>query len=232
MILLKFIRDAILNLLYPCLCESCNNVLFKGEKLICTKCIYNIPRTNFHLSTDNKINMIFWARIDIKNACSFFYYNKASNYQLLIHSFKYRRRKDIGFRLSNLFALDLMNSKWISDIDFIIPVPLHIRKELIRGYNQSLIISMGISEITEIPVCADVIFRNTNSTTQTNKSRFERWENVDNIFSVKNIDQLSGKHVLIVDDVVTTGSTLESCAQALRKADSSILISIATLATS
>jgi len=228
----NFVKTLFLDLFYPRICECCESLLFSGEKLICTKCIYNIPITNYHLLRNNKLNRIFWSRVSIENACSFFYYNKASVYQTLIHAFKYRGRLDIGLRLSNLFGLELKKTLWISDIDIIIPVPLHSGKLQKRGYNQALIIARGISEITEIPVCDDVLFRKTNSSTQTNKTRLERWENVDDIFSVRYVDSLVGKHILLVDDVITTGSTLESCAQIIKSTNNSIVVSIATLASS
>jgi ComF family protein len=177
--------------------------------------MYHLPRTNFHLSCDNPVSRIFWGRVDILNAASFLLFNKGSKVQHLVHALKYKGRKDIGIFLGEEYGRDLKNCRYFSDSTLIIPVPLHKKKYLKRGYNQSEQFATGLSREMGIPCTCQYLFRKNSSETQTRKSRFMRWQNVNEIFEVREPGKITGSQILLVDDVVTTGATLESCVNAL-----------------
>jgi ComF family protein len=221
--------DDLLSLLFPRLCYACGNQLLRNEMLICTECHVLIPRTNYHLEEDNPVARLFWGRCKIEKAAAFSFYNRDSRIRHLIHNLKYKGIETIGFELGKIYGESLSKSDFLSGIDIIIPVPLHPAKKRIRGFNQSEIISDGISSATGIPVDRVSLSRITVTGTQTRRSRFERWVNVEGIFSVKNPTLLEGKHILLIDDVITTGSTLESCANELLKAEG-VRVSVAALA--
>jgi ComF family protein len=218
-----------LSLLYPRLCYACGNHLARDENLICTECYIMIPRTGYHVQPDNPVEKLFWGRCRIEKAAAFSFYNRGSRIRTLIHNFKYKGVKDIGHELGRIYGLTLKGTDFLSDIDLIIPVPLHPKKMHVRGFNQSDIISQGISETTGIPVNMELLSRVAISATQTKKSRYDRWTNVEGIFNVKDTKDLKGMHVLLVDDVITTGSTIESCATELLKTKD-VRVSVAALA--
>jgi ComF family protein len=224
--LLKYLTE----LLFPRLCVVCGDTLIEQEQWICLHCLHHIPRTNFHLEPDNQVSRLFYGRVPIENATSFFYFSKGSKYQTLLHHLKYKGMKELGEEIGKHFGIDLLQSSEFSTVDIICPVPLHHTKEKKRGYNQSWWIASGIARQMQKQLSDDNLKRVTSTETQTRKSRFARWKNVEGIFELTKPDEFSGKHILLVDDVVTTGSTIEACAQSiLSKADAKI--SIATLAT-
>ena len=225
--LLNYFKD-FFNLFFPDLCVVCNNHLVNQEKMICTKCLYQLPKTNFHKEIDNPVSKLFWGRTKVEYATGFFFFNKGSKYQSMMHKFKYHGNKEIGFILGRYFGSQIKDSVF-KEIDVIIPVPLHKSKLKKRGYNQSEWVGMGLSESLQKPLDTKSLIRNVATETQTRKSRFDRWKNVENIFKISDEKELEGKHVLIVDDVVTTGSTLEACANAVLKVKDT-KVSIATLA--
>ncbi len=228
---MKFqLLDYLIELLYPRLCVVCGDKLIEQEKWICLHCLHHIPRTNFHLIADNPVAQIFYGRVNIENATSFFYFSKGSKYQALLHNLKYKGMKELGEEMGKYFAIDLRQSSWFDSVDIICPVPLHPSKEKKRGYNQSWWIASGIAQQLNKELSINNLQRLTATETQTRKSRFERHLNVDGIFELKNPEAFSGKHILLVDDVVTTGATLEACATAILSA-ANAQISIATLAT-
>jgi ComF family protein len=202
------------NLIFPDLCCACNNALLKNENIICTNCIVNLPKTNFHLDKENPVIKIFWGRIQIEMATSFYSFSKKSKVQNLLHQLKYNGVKEVGSIIGGLFGHELKHSEYFKDIHYIIPVPLHKKKLKKRGYNQSEWIAKGLSETMNIPVNSNFLYRKVDSKTQTNKSRYKRWENVNEIFGIEG-DEINNSTVLLVDDVVTTGSTIEACAQML-----------------
>jgi ComF family protein len=218
------------NLLLPELCLACGTPLIRGETLICLKCHCELPRTRFDSYRDNPVARLFWGRVPIENAGSYFRYYRGSRYQALIHALKYRERKDIGRELGRLMGMALRDSAF-AGTDLIIPVPLHRSKKMKRGYNQCDPICEGLSLSLGIPWHADVLIKTMRSSSQTDKSRFRRWMNVEGIFRVTRPDLLKGKHILLADDVVTTGSTLESCANSILEVPGT-RVSIATLAVS
>lgn len=221
--------DDFLSLLFPRLCYACGNHLLRNEYLICTECYVVIPRTNYHFEKENPVAQLFWGRCLLENAAAFSYYNKGSRIRNLIHNLKYKRIMEVGYELGKIYGLSLKTSDFIKGIDLIIPVPLHPVKERIRGFNQSEIISRGIAESTILTVETKILERITVSATQTKRSRYDRWTNVEGIFRVKEPQLIEGKHVLLVDDVITTGSTIESCANELLKI-TGVKVSVVALA--
>jgi ComF family protein len=221
--------DDFISLLFPRLCYACGNQLMRNESLICTECFVVIPRTNYHFVEDNPVAQLFWGRCMIEKAAAFSYYNKGSRIRKLIHNLKYKGIREIGYELGRIYGLSLKESGFTNDIDMIIPVPLHPMKERIRGFNQSETISMGIADVTRLPVDIKSLARILVSATQTKRSRYERWTNVEGIFQVIDSKTIMGKHVLLVDDVITTGSTIESCTNELLKVEG-VKVSVVALA--
>lgn len=204
----------IFSFFFPELCVACGELLTSQEKVLCTSCFYHIPRTDFHKFTDNPVAQLFWGRVKLEYATSWFYYFKGSTYQSLIHKLKYNGRTDIGLELGKAFASEILGTE-ISKVDYLIPVPLHPIKLRRRGYNQSEIIASGMSVILQKEVLTNVLIRSSFTDSQTRKSRFDRFVNMEGKFVALKNAPLENKHILLVDDIVTTGSTIESCALAL-----------------
>jgi ComF family protein len=221
------IRDFI-NLVMPLICPTCGRVLVKHERVICTVCLLDLPRTRYTSYTENPVARLFWGRVPVENATALFQYEKGSRFQQLIHELKYRGRKDVGREMGRLLGNELKGTPFAS-ADLILPVPLHRRKRRQRGYNQCDPIAEGISERLGIPWQPDYLIRQSASLTQTSRSRTDRWSNVEGIFAVNSGSDLPGKHVILVDDVVTTGATLDACASAILSGGE-YRVSIATLA--
>jgi ComF family protein len=209
--------DDFISLLFPRLCYGCGNHLLRNEYLICTGCYVSIPRTNYHLSENNPVAQIFWGRCFIERAAAFSFYTKGSRIRRMIHKLKYSGIKELGYELGRIYAVTLKSSGFTDSLDLIMPVPLHPSKKRIRGFNQSEYISGGIAAVTGLPVDIHSLERVVLSATQTTRSRYDRWTNVEGIFRVSNSDAIRGKHILLVDDVITTGSTIESCVSELLK---------------
>jgi len=221
--------DDFISLLFPRLCYGCGDHLLRNEKLICTCCYVQIPRTGYHQEADNPVARLFWGRCLVEKAAAFSFYNKGSRIQRLIHNLKYRGITEVGIELGKIYGRSLKSSRFSDDIDLIIPVPLHLSKKKSRGYNQSELIASGISEVSGVEVDLCSLVRVAGSATQTKRSRYDRWTNVEGIFSVTNPELIKGKLILIVDDVITTGSTIESCAIELLKIDG-VRVSVVALA--
>jgi ComF family protein len=221
--------DDFISLLFPRLCYACGNHLLRNENLICTECYVVIPRTNYHLENKNPVAQLFWGRCLIEKAAAFSYYNKGSRIRNLIHNLKYRGIRELGYELGRIYGLSLKSSVFIADIDLIIPVPLHPSKKRSRGFNQCDYISSGIGDATGLPVYPASLARISGSDTQTKRSRYDRWTNVEGIFKVMDPEILRGRHILLVDDVITTGSTIESCVNELLKVEG-VKVSVAALA--
>lgn len=221
------IRDFI-SLFFPEICPGCGQSLFKNEHVLCTRCFFKLPGTRFHNESTNPVAQLFWGRADISFATALLYYRKGGRVQKLIHRFKYRGMKEIGHFLGECLGRELKQSPLLKIPDVIIPVPLHEKKEKKRGFNQSEIIARGISSVLECEMRSDLLIRTVQSETQTRKSRFKRWENVREIFRVTDREFLKNKHILLVDDVITTGSTLEACASVLLEVEG-LKVSVAAL---
>ena len=217
------------SLAFPHICVSCGKNLYKQEHSICAYCAYYLPKTNFHLDADNPIAKIFWGRVTIHSAAAFYSFNKGGKVQHLIHQLKYKGKKNIGVAVGKLYGFELNNCASFNTVNIIIPVPLHRKKLKKRGYNQSDVFAEGLAESMNIEADYKTLYRAVESETQTKKSRFNRWQNVESIFQLRDNKVLEGKHVLLVDDVITTGATLEACAHTLLQVPD-IKVSIATIA--
>ncbi|SHF10103.1 comF family protein [Mariniphaga anaerophila] len=226
---LTHILNDLSDLFYPQLCITCNERLISQEKYICMKCWFDLPVSNFHTDEENKVAQLFWGRVHVEQATSFFHYRKGSRYQKLIHFIKYKGMKELGQETGKKFGDILAEDGNFNRVNVIVPVPLHPKKQKKRGFNQSEWIARGIAEVMHKPISADNLFRKVFTATQTRKNRFERWQNVDGIFGVKKTELFENQHILLIDDVVTTGSTLEACAFELLKIKAT-KVSIATLA--
>lgn len=224
----RILRDFI-RLFYPNLCMVCHNDLPEVEQVICTTCLYHIPRTKYWYDTENPVAKIFWGRVFIQNACSFFFFSKGSRYRKLLHHLKYNGKKDVGYILGKEFGLELKKAETYKNIDVIVPVPLHPKRYKKRGYNQAEEIAKGLKESMGIPLSTKNLIRSEYTETQTRKNRAERVENVSKAFRLENPIDFKGKHILIVDDIVTTGATLEECATTVLEAENA-KVSIVTLA--
>lgn len=213
--LISDIAGDFLGLFFPSLCLSCGESLVHGEEMICTRCLIEINRTNYHLTRDNALEQIFWGRCMVERGAAYSVYNRGSRIRKLIHKMKYMGGKDIGYKLGKLYGSYLVNTPFIEGVDMFIPVPLHPSRLKARGYNQSEYIAKGLSAATGVPVNITALTRSTKSGTQTHRKRYERWENVEGLFIVCSPESINGKHVMVVDDVITTGSTMEACVDAL-----------------
>jgi ComF family protein len=198
------------SLFFPVLCAACGKSLFKNEIIICTDCIYHLPYTNFHLEKDNRVARQLWGRIPFAGSTSFLYFHKGSRVQNLMHQLKYNNKPDIGIKLGEMYGQVLQHSEYKS-ANIIVPVPLHPQRLKLRGYNQSDFFAQGLSNIMGIPLDATLLKRGISTGTQTKRSRFSRYENMKDVFVVTDPNAVSGKHILLVDDVITTGATVEAC---------------------
>jgi len=219
----------LLNLFYPNLCVICNEPLNKAENQICISCIQQIPRTHYHTQNDNPVEKRFWGKVNIFRASSFYFFHKGSPFQKLIHELKYKNNKEVGEVMGRLAAIELSESSDFLSVDFIIPIPLHPKKLALRGYNQSECIANGISYVLNKPVETKSLIRVMENTTQTRKSVYERYENTSGIFRYQQGCIPDNSHLLLVDDVLTTGSTLEAAVAALSDIPG-VRVSVFTLA--
>lgn len=225
---MTWISDFI-SLIYPRICICCGNSLWKHERLICNACHFRLPRTQFHLEQDNPVSRVFYGRVRVESAAAYLLFNKGNKVQRIIHQLKYKGRKDVGIWLGEEYGRILRDSGFFSGIDLIIPVPLHKKKLMQRGYNQSDQFAIGLSKALKVPVENKLLVRTRATATQTRKGRYERWKNVEDLFTLVRPEQISGAHILLVDDVITTGATLESCIMAL-SSSSGVRISVAAIA--
>jgi ComF family protein len=225
----KDIADDFLSLFLPRPCLSCGVSLVRGEEVLCTGCLLAMGRTDFHLQRGNMLEQAFWGRCKVERAAAFSVYNRGSRIRRLVHLLKYSGRKEIGTMLGGLYGTVLSESGFTDGIDMIIPVPLDPARERRRGYNQSMYIAGGMAKQCHLPVRDDILRRTGRSGSQTSRGRYERWENVEGLFAIRAPGEITGKHLLLVDDVITTGSTVEACVTALRSAED-VRVSVAALA--
>lgn len=215
---------ALLDIFYPNICQVCSVSLVTGEKFICIKCFFDLPFLEPNQETMSQLQKRFWGRVEVDQVYSLLDYQKGNTTQSLLHEIKYKGKKKLGEYLG-----ELLGEQIDSLYDFIIPVPLHKKKQRHRGYNQSEIIANGICRIIDVPININCLKRTHYSRSQTRFTRFDRWENVTDIFALSQIDKVKNKKVLLVDDVLTTGATLESAARKLLEIEG-VKLSIATIA--
>jgi ComF family protein len=208
---------SVIDLFFPPVCASCESFLVSNENVICTSCRHNMPLTNHHLNPENEAFKKFYGRIPVEHTSVMLYFHKKGIVQELIHNLKYRGQEEIGAILGNWFADDLKNLEILKTVDEIIPVPLHKRKLRERGYNQLTTFGNALSSSLTIPCNPELLFRKVYSKTQSKKSFLNRSEGIDSVFDVSFTEKDHNKHFLLIDDVLTTGSTLEACSKALLK---------------
>jgi ComF family protein len=218
-----------ISLFYPNICAVCSQNLVSGEEIICLSCLQKIPRTGLHREKDNFIEQRFWGKADLERATAFYYFNKKSEFQKILHKLKYHDGKEIGVFLGKYAAAEISENQDFREFDYIIPVPLHPNKLRKRGYNQSFCIAQGLAEVLGVKIDTENLIRVIENPTQTKKSVYERWTNTKGIFAVKDAQLFENKRLLLVDDVLTTGSTLIACAEAIHEVCNA-KISIFTLA--
>lgn len=216
-------------LIYPRNCISCNNSLYKHEEYICNHCYITLPRSDFHKQENSEIDRVFLGRVPTVKSGAYYIFEKSGRVQKLLHSIKYNNNKGLALQLGRWYAQTLKECDEILKADVIVPVPLHPKKQQQRGFNQSEEFAKGLSSELGIPVDATNLFRREFTETQTNKSKYDRWENVRHKFALKAPDQLSGKSVILVDDVITTGATIEACYDVMKNV-SGIKVSVISLA--
>lgn len=227
MITLKEMKDAVLHLLFPHICTGCGSDILHEESVLCMRCIDAMPETNFELHSNNPVEKTFWGRLPLAGATAQFYFTKESLMQHLMHQFKYKHNKDLGLQFGRIMGEQLKKSGRF-EVDALIPLPLFPAKEKRRGYNQATVLCEGIAEAMKIPVLDKIISRPQHTETQTKKGRIERWKNMEGKFILADADAIKNRHLLLVDDVVTTGATLEACGNELLKAEN-VRLSLATL---
>ena len=208
---------SIINLFFPPVCAGCNSFLLVNEKVICTVCRHDIPLTNHHLNPENDAFKKFYGRIPVLHASALFYFHKKGIVQQLIHNLKYKGQEEIGTTIGQWYAEDLKNIESLVSIDEIIPVPLHRRKLKERGYNQVTAFGKALSSRLDIHYKDSLLIRNVYSKTQSKKNLLGRTEGIETVFDVSFTEKDHNKHFLIIDDVITTGSTLEACSKVMLK---------------
>lgn len=221
--------DNLLSLFYPRLCVACGNALQQNENLICLRCMLHLPETHYHENPENPLKNIFAGRVKVDQVASLMFFKKSDRVQQILHHLKYKGCKEVGALLGEYYGKQLIQVPAFQSIDFIAPVPLHPKKQQKRGYNQSEWIAKGLSAGMGIPYRTDVLARTEFTETQTKKTRFNRWENVKEVFKVENKDAAKGKHILVCDDVLTTGATLEAIIRKLLEVEG-VTVSVVTLA--
>jgi len=228
--MMKIFSD-LADLFFPKLCVHCSKRLVEAERHLCIDCIDKLPRTRYYEIAGNRLEEFFAGRFPFHRIASFCYYVKGGIIQSAIHSLKYQNNPHIGFFIGELCGQEMSCSEFFKDIDMIVPVPLHPLREKKRGYNQSLKIAEGLSSKANIPVNSNILKRAVNNDSQTKHSKFERWDNTANIFQVEKSQNIDNMHILLLDDVITTGSTIESCADVILSAGKNVKISIYSIAS-
>jgi len=220
--------DGFTGLFWPDVCACCSTGLMRGEMYVCSHCLYELPATNFHKDNDNPVAQAFWGRAMVEHATAGYFFKKGNRIQKLVHQVKYKGQKEMGTMLGREMGKSLQGSCF-NEVDIVVPVPLHAQKFRKRGYNQSEWIACGIAEVLDKPLDIKALVRQVFTDTQTRKKRFDRWENVNSGFRLIHPDAFAGRHILLIDDVITTGSTLEACIHTVLSAPET-KVSVAALA--
>ncbi len=218
--MLPFLKSSIndfAHLFFPHNCLGCESDAIEKEQLLCSNCLAHLPYTGFEEKPGNRVEKVFYGRVPIKNAASIFYFTKHSLLQHILNELKYRGNKHAGIMLGRLAGYKLAATTRFDEVDFIVPLPLNEKKERKRGYNQAQLIAEGIIEIWKKPVKSNLVIRTVFTETQTHKDRENRWVNMEGVFKINDEGALTNKHVLLVDDIITTGATLEACGSEILK---------------
>ena len=226
---LKTIWNDFSHLFFPHVCAGCGTDIISLQSTLCIHCMNQLPLTNFHLHANNLVEKHFWGRIPVTSAASLCHFTTGSLVQHLLHQLKYKGNKEAGFFLGKIMGATLYASERFRHIDILVPLPLFAERQKKRGYNQSAVLCNGMAAMMQVPVTTSAVTRLSATETQTRKTRLDRWKNMEGKFELTDPASIAGKHVLLVDDVVTTGATLEACGHELLKA-AGVKLSIATLA--
>lgn len=221
-----WVQDLI-QLIFPGVCPVCMNALTRNEHHICTRCLFALPRTDFHKLESNALEESYWGRLPLERGTALLFFDKQNKTQQILHNIKYHNNKELAIYLGQLFASELQGSTF-EKVDALVPVPLHPRKLHQRGYNQAEVIARGMADVMDKPVYDHILVRNSYTESQTRQGRYERWENMETAFSLNPDSAVHHKHLLLVDDVITTGATLEAAGQHLLANNNRI--SVASLA--
>ncbi len=205
--------NTLVGLIFPNLCVGCNGVLLAAEQYICTHCIENFPETKFHTLPENQLEKAFWGRVKLEQAFSFLIFRKQGIVQKILHELKYSNNPELGIILGQLYGSKLKESG--INFDVIVAIPLHEKKQKLRGYNQSDCFAQGLAQSLKCAHYTNVVVRKKHTDTQTKKGRFDRWLNVGDVFDIESPELITNKKVLLVDDVITTGATIEACAHSI-----------------
>jgi ComF family protein len=228
----KFVewKENILHLIYPSVCLNCEKELSKFEENLCDECFQNLKLTSFeNYKEATSLDKLFWGRIEVTRTYAFMYFEKENASQTILHQIKYKGNQNLGIKMGEIIGKNIPESI-IQNIDALVPVPLHLKKLKSRGYNQSEVIAKGIEQITGKKIVTDFLIRKVHRESQTTKGRFQRWDNIEEVFFVNQLKDKKIKHIAIIDDVVTTGSTLESCVRLINSTNPELQISIIALA--
>jgi ComF family protein len=223
------IHENLLNVVFPAYCNGCSKLLLKNEKIICTLCIHNLPLTHHHLLKETEIHKVFYGLIPFEFGASLLYFRRKGIAQNLMHNLKYKNQQEIGTYLGDYFSKDLLDLTIFKDIDWIIPVPLHKKRFHERGYNQVTTFCESLEKNLSIPIINDVLVKSVHLKSQIQKSKATRLETIKNVFKIENAHKIEEKHILLVDDIFTTGATIETCAKEILKIKDT-KISIITIA--
>lgn len=202
-------------LFFPNICKGCGRDLFNSKNMLCWQCLKELPKTGFERHDDNPTARIFYGRLPVQHAFSYLYFNKGSLTQHLVHQVKYRKNLPLGRYLGELMANGMLENGLYDDVDVLVPLPLNKKKLAKRGFNQSMLLCEGMSAVLNKPIENIAVLRKKFTETQTHKSRLERLMNVEEVFGINDAHLLENKHALLVDDVITTGATMEACGKIL-----------------
>ncbi len=225
---MNFLKE-IFNIFYPEICLCCKDPLTAHEQTICLNCRHDLPLTNFTEEKNNLVEKIFYGRFPVEEATSLFYFLKKGNLQQLMHELKYKSQQQVGTLIGDWLGEEIKDSKRFKNIDCIIPVPLHKKKQKKRGYNQVSTFGKSLSQKLNIPFYENILIKTSATKTQTKKVRFDRWKNAEHQFMIKNTELIKNKHILLIDDIITTGATLEACLNTIGNTNNT-KVSIASMA--
>lgn len=226
--LLSHLKASVLHLLFPHVCEGCGTDVLAPAHFLCLQCHTALPRTEFHLYPGNPVEKLFWGRLPLTHATAQYYFSKGGLVQHLLHQLKYKGNQETGLYLGGLMGRALLETNRFQTVDALVPLPLHPAKEKKRGYNQAALLCQGIAGVLAKPVLKDVVVRTMHTESQTQKNRVQRWQNMEGRFALTKPEAVEGRHLLLVDDVLTTGATLEACGLELLRAKE-VELSLATL---